>query len=106
MRGATRRGRFKPQTLPSCGIGCSVRRRAAGKWHCAWWPSTPTTAGADYQRNDISAALSNASEQVQGRPEKWDVDVPNSLLTGKITGNFAESGHPSQFSCLITARIQ
>jgi hypothetical protein len=30
----------------------------------------------------------------------------NSLLTGKITGNFAESGHPLRFSCLINARIQ
>ena len=28
------------------------------------------------------------------------------LIAGKITGNFAESGHPPQFSCLINARIQ
>src|SRR5260370_40412942 len=34
------------------------------------------------------------------------VSAPNSLLTGKITGNFAESGHPSQFSCPINPRIQ
>jgi hypothetical protein len=31
---------------------------------------------------------------------------PNSLITGKITGNFAESGHPRPFSCPISARIQ
>jgi hypothetical protein len=31
---------------------------------------------------------------------------PNSLITGKITGNFAESGHPRPFSCPINARIQ
>src|SRR6516165_2770436 len=30
MRGATRRRRFKPQMLPSCGIGCSARRRVSG----------------------------------------------------------------------------
>src|SRR5262249_40339980 len=30
----------------------------------------------------------------------------NSLLTGKITGNFAKSGRPPRFSCLIGARIQ
>jgi hypothetical protein len=34
------------------------------------------------------------------------VSAPNSLLTGKLTGNFAESGHPSRFSRLISARIQ
>src|SRR6266478_2871299 len=34
------------------------------------------------------------------------VSAPNSLLTGKITGNFAESGYPPRFSCLINARIQ
>ena len=34
------------------------------------------------------------------------VSTPNSLLTGKLTGNFAESGHPPRFSCLINARIQ
>jgi hypothetical protein len=34
------------------------------------------------------------------------VSKPNSLLTGKLTGNFAESGHPPRFSCLINARIQ
>ena len=34
------------------------------------------------------------------------VSAPNSLLTGKLTGNFAESGHPPRFSCLIGARIQ
>jgi hypothetical protein len=33
MRGATRRSRFNPQMLPSCGIGCSATRRAAGEWH-------------------------------------------------------------------------
>jgi hypothetical protein len=30
----------------------------------------------------------------------------NSLLTGKITGNFAETGHPPRFSCLLNARSQ
>jgi hypothetical protein len=30
----------------------------------------------------------------------------NSLVTGKITGNFAEFGDPSQFSCPINTRIQ
>src|SRR5262245_11270 len=34
------------------------------------------------------------------------VSAPNSLLTGKITGNFSESGHPRRFSCLINGRIQ
>ena len=34
------------------------------------------------------------------------VSAPNSLLTGKLTGNFAESGHPPRFLCLIGARIQ
>ena len=32
--------------------------------------------------------------------------APNSLLTGKLAGNFAKSGHPSRFSRLISARIQ
>jgi hypothetical protein len=32
--------------------------------------------------------------------------APNSLLTGKITGNFAKSGPPPRFWCLISARIQ
>jgi hypothetical protein len=31
---------------------------------------------------------------------------PNSLITGKITGNFAESGLPMRFSNLIHERIQ
>src|SRR5262245_18461800 len=30
----------------------------------------------------------------------------NSLLTGKLTGNFAESGTAPRFSCLISTRIQ
>jgi hypothetical protein len=34
------------------------------------------------------------------------VSAPNSLLTGKITGNFAESGDPPRFSSLINAPIQ
>jgi hypothetical protein len=34
------------------------------------------------------------------------VSAPNSLLTGKLTGNFAKSGHPSQFSCPINAQTQ
>src|SRR5262249_41651500 len=34
------------------------------------------------------------------------VSAPNSLLTGKITGNFAKSGPPARFSCLMSARIQ
>jgi hypothetical protein len=34
------------------------------------------------------------------------VSAPNSLLTGKITGNFAESGPPLRFSGLINGRIQ
>jgi hypothetical protein len=33
-------------------------------------------------------------------------NAPNSLLTGKLTGNFAKSGPPPRFSCLISARIQ
>jgi hypothetical protein len=34
------------------------------------------------------------------------VSAPNSLLTGKLTGNFAESDHPSRFSRLNSALIQ
>src|SRR5262249_45440577 len=34
------------------------------------------------------------------------VSAPNSLLTGKLTGNFARSGPPPRFSYLISARIQ
>ena len=34
------------------------------------------------------------------------VSAPNSLLTGKITRNFAESDAPPRFSCLMSARIQ
>jgi hypothetical protein len=34
------------------------------------------------------------------------VSAPNSLLTGKLTGNFAESGPPPRFSSLINAHIQ
>src|SRR6266487_2272319 len=34
------------------------------------------------------------------------VSALNSLLTGKITGTFAECGHPSQFSRSINAHIQ
>src|SRR5215475_7454353 len=33
------------------------------------------------------------------------VSAPNSLLTGKLTGNFAESGPPPQFSGLINGWI-
>jgi hypothetical protein len=33
-------------------------------------------------------------------------NAPKSLLTGKLTGNFAKSGPPPRFSCLISARIQ
>jgi len=47
------------------------------------------------------------------RPTAWltmqsitNRSPPNSLLIGKLTGNFAESGHPSRFSRLISARIQ
>ena len=34
------------------------------------------------------------------------VSKPNSLLTGKLTGNFAESGHPRRFPHLINELIQ
>jgi len=34
------------------------------------------------------------------------VSAPNSLLTGKLTGNFTESGPPPRFSGLINGRIQ
>jgi len=34
------------------------------------------------------------------------VSAPNSLLTGKLTGNFAESGHPRRFPHLINELIQ
>src|SRR5262249_44991175 len=34
------------------------------------------------------------------------VSAPNSLLTGKLTGNFAESGHPRRFPHLINEQIQ
>jgi hypothetical protein len=34
------------------------------------------------------------------------VSAANSLLTGKLTGNFAKSGHPSQFARPINARSQ
>jgi hypothetical protein len=34
------------------------------------------------------------------------VSAGNYLLTGKITGNFAESGYRSRFSRLINAQIQ
>src|SRR5215467_4704755 len=34
------------------------------------------------------------------------VSAANSLLTGKLTGNFAKSGRPPRFSCLMSARIQ
>jgi len=34
------------------------------------------------------------------------VSAPNSLLTGKLTVNFAKSGPPSRFLCLIIARVQ
>src|SRR5262249_48185453 len=34
------------------------------------------------------------------------VSTPNSLLTGKLTGNFAESGHPRRFPHLINELIQ
>jgi hypothetical protein len=33
------------------------------------------------------------------------VSAPNSLLTGKLTGNFAESGRPPRFSHLISTQI-
>jgi hypothetical protein len=34
------------------------------------------------------------------------VSAANSLLTGKLTGNFAESSHPPRFACLINEQIQ
>src|SRR5262249_10941448 len=34
------------------------------------------------------------------------VSAANSLLTGKITGNFAKTGHPIRFSHLINTEIQ
>src|SRR5262245_31453413 len=34
------------------------------------------------------------------------VSTPNSLLTGKLTGNFAVSGHPRRFPHLINEPIQ
>ena len=34
------------------------------------------------------------------------VSAPNSLLTGKLTGNFAKSGPPPRSSYLISSRIQ
>src|SRR5262244_4002894 len=34
------------------------------------------------------------------------VSAPNSLLTAKLTGNFAESGHPRRFPHLINEPIQ
>src|SRR5262249_12736861 len=35
----------------------------------------------------------------------WGLHTKN-FPTGKLTGNFAESGHPPLFSCLIKTQIQ
>src|SRR5215468_7336096 len=56
-----------------------------------------TRAGHGSQRPDCVA-----EDAVSCEP----VSAPNSLLTGKLTGNFAKSGPPPRFSCLISARIQ
>src|SRR5215470_5849235 len=56
-----------------------------------------TRAGHGSQRPDCVA-----DDAVTYEP----VSAANSLLTGKLTGNFAKSGHPSEFSCSITAPIQ
>jgi hypothetical protein len=41
-----------------------------------------------------------------GIPAAKPVSAQIPWLTGKLTGNFAESGHPPRFSSLINARIQ
>jgi len=69
---------------------------------------SPFTYGRDIKvspqdPNTLYACLSVAASSKDGALYR---SPPNSLLTGKITGNFAESGHPRRFSCLINGRIQ
>jgi hypothetical protein len=59
----------------------------------------------DFERDPIPYALDSdwlVDDAVSCEP----VSAPNSLLTGKLTGNFAKSGLSVAISCPINARIQ
>jgi hypothetical protein len=60
------------------------------RWHCP----TPQSAGGDDCVADDAVSCEPVSR------------IPNSLLTGKLTGNFAESAIHGNFRGLINARIQ
>jgi hypothetical protein len=71
--------------LATTGLGGSARQMSASVFH-------PSSGRPDCVAEDaVSCEL---------------VSTPISLLTGKLTGNFLESGHPPRFPSPIDALIQ
>src|SRR5262249_39707569 len=84
------------------------------------WPSCGVAEKARIGRDlfrseDAKGTRSKATTPAPPPPVDWLADdavscklvsTPNSLLTGKLTGNFAESGHPRRFPDLIKELIQ
>jgi hypothetical protein len=80
------------------------------------FPLIDTAATTEDGSKPTSATMSMtiAGLRTYERPTAWlrmqsaanQSPPPNSLPTGKLTGNFAESGNSPRFSSLISARIQ
>jgi hypothetical protein len=100
--------RFKRSRSVGAYVGLTTRRHASGVVDWSGRISArplKRTALLAKPVNGINAPQRPdcvADDAVSCEP----VSAPNSLLTGKLTGNFAESGDPSQFSRPIKARIQ
>src|SRR5258708_25219649 len=63
------------------------------------------SSGELFPKNGTAFATESPTTFVSSRPTIFG-SSRRPGITGKITGNFAESGHPSQFSCPINPRIQ
>ena len=106
-------------TLRILEHGCDACLLTAGEIAAARHPETARETNQGVWP-DLVSSLSTWSSHLMRTghtPERPDcvaddavscelVSTPNSLLTGKLTGNFAESGHPRRFPHLINELIQ
>jgi hypothetical protein len=81
-----------PKIRFACWGGAAIQPATPSrKEDCVWFPTTPKSE-TDWMADDaVSGEL---------------VSAPNSLLTGKLTGNFANSGPQQRFPHLINELIQ
>jgi hypothetical protein len=96
--------RSRSATMPPCPVRCGksrrrVRARRRGALVCASCCPTLSIVRSTTSHREPACGFSSwrpdcvADDAVSCEP----VSAPNSLLTGKLTGNFAQSGPPRRF---------